>query len=192
VTIEVAVDAATLIALWAWGLWSPGLRTWRTGALLGFATIAYLLVRQLALSVGVPLRIVIVATTIWLLAGYTSKFIARDRPRDEFDIAYSAALDTLKGLAERRQSGQLSEDEFAVGLRTIESELAAAPKSDVRWEELRARAVAHVQRLRLMYESATRDPDSVAGALVDSRGETSALIELHDRLRRQSMSFWDR
>ena len=125
--IPVLVDAALLVALWIWALWGRFMRSVRTVLLLIAATALYLVAAQLPLAIGIPVRTVVIAGCLWAMLLHPTWFVAMRLGDRIFDTAYSAVLEDLRALADRRMSGDIGIPQFVTELEDLALRLEQLP-----------------------------------------------------------------
>jgi hypothetical protein len=182
----VAFDTLIVVAMWTWALWGHLMRTLRTVLLLACTTALYLVATQLPLALGVPMRSVVMAGTVWLLLFHVTWFLALSKEKWEFDQRYRAALDSVRRLAQSVTAGDVPAVVLPDRLDEIATVLTEARPPDRAWGKLQDRTIAY---LRVVADRSMRllDGDLPTEEPLPAPDD---LTRDYENLRASRASFW--
>jgi hypothetical protein len=165
------------------------MRSVRTVLLLIAATALYLVAAQLPLAIGIPVRTVVIAGCLWAMLLHPTWFVAMRLGDRIFDTAYSAVLEDLRALADRRMSGDIGIPQFVTELEDLALRLEQLAPPNQQWEALRGRTVAHLRSQLRLFRQAAQGNTPSASALTEAESEMERLRNDYRRLRDDAFSF---
>lgn len=175
------IDAAALLGVWIWALWSPATRTARTIAALITITTGYVLLSALPGVVGS-----VIARAGWLGAAFSllmlhSDWFLNTSAKDaEFDDALWETQQLLTMAARKRLAGEIDRNAFAREVSDAVPAFERLEPPDKEWAALLEDTVAELRTWLAAQEGVSDEPPL----------RISELRDRHLRLRNSRESFW--